>query len=370
MTASPEDADDTQALADAVRIAARRRSALRIVGSDSKGFLGRRPAHASPLSTTRHRGILSYQPEELVLTARAGTPLMELEALLAESGQHLPFDPPQFAAGGGTLGGAIASGLSGPARPYAGAARDFVLGVRMINGRGQILRFGGEVMKNVAGYDISRLVTGAYGTLGLLLDVSVKVLPAPPVTRSFSRSTTQRDAIDLCQRLRAISLPLCGAMWQGEKLVIRLGGSEDVVAAAANRLREVVGALEPARDSDWQALRDHTLEWFEQRDARQGLYRLSVAPASRPLDLPGSCLLDWGGAQRWLISDAPLQSVRNEARALDGHATRYHAPATAGDDDAGVFHPLPPTLFALHRRLKAAFDPHGVFNPGRLYPGI
>ncbi len=367
---SVSDQDDTQALVDAVRLAARRREPVRIVGSDSKRFLGRRTAYAQELVTRQHCGIVRYQPEELVLTARAGTPMAQIDALLADQGQHLPFDPPRFGDHGGTLGGAISCGLSGPARPFVGAARDFVLGLRMINGRGQVLRFGGEVMKNVAGYDVSRLLTGALGTLGLLLDISVKVLPAPRVTRTLSALLDQRTAIEQLTALRAHSFPLTGAMWHEGELSLRLAGSEQAVEEATRRAGEHVDAMRVDDDDErWSALRDLRLPAFE-RTPEQGLYRLSVMAASRPLDLPGPCVLDWGGAQRWLVSTAGLSELRNEARALGGHATCYHAPDNAQDAPEEPFHPLPPALYATHRRLKAAFDPYGVLNAGRLYRGI
>lgn len=359
---------------DAVRLAARRREPLRIVGGDSKRFLGRRTPYAQELSTREHCGVVTYQPEELVLTARAGTPLAHITEHLAAHGQHLPFDPPQLGPGT-TFGGAIASGLSGPARPFVGATRDFVLGIRMINGRGQVLRFGGEVMKNVAGYDLSRLLTGAFGTLGVLLDISVKVLPAPAHVRTICAYMSAREAIDCFTRLRARALPVTGAMWHDGELSVRLAGSERAVEAGETTLRALIPDTEIANTNDrWTALRDLNGRTFK-RSPEQGLYRLSVAPASRPVDLPGTCVIDWAGAQRWLITDEPISLIRNEAAALGGHATRYHGPGATAQSPPeesveDAFHPLPPATYALHRRLKAAFDPHGVLNAGRLYPGI
>ncbi|MEM9385315.1 MAG: glycolate oxidase subunit GlcE [Pseudomonadota bacterium] len=367
--------DDSDALVDAVRLAARRREPVRIVGGDSKRFLGRRTPYAQELSTREHCGVVNYQPEELVLTARAGTPLTAINAQLDSHGQHLPFDPPQFGPDT-TFGGAIASGLSGPARPFVGPARDFVLGVRIINGRGQVLRFGGEVMKNVAGYDLSRLLTGAFGTLGVLLDVSVKVLPAPRHTSTLCAYMRARQAIDCLIDLRAQALPITGAMWHDGELSVRLAGSEQAVEDARASLSKSIPALSDASTNDrWPALRDLTARAFR-RTPEEGLYRLSVAPASPPVDLPGTCVIDWAGAQRWLVSSAPIGMIRNEAATLGGHVTRYHAPMVAQEQAPSpetvedAFHPLPPALYALHRRLKAAFDPHGVLNAGRLYPGI
>jgi glycolate oxidase FAD binding subunit len=370
---SSDDADLTDMLADRLRLAIRRRAPLRIVGADSKAWLGR-PVEGEALSVAGHRGIVRYQPEELVVTARAGTSLAALDARLREAGQWLPFDPPRFG-GSGTLGGTIACGLSGPVRPFTGAARDFVLGVRVLNGRGQCLRFGGEVMKNVAGYDVSRLMTGAFGSLGVLLDISLKVLPAPRATRTLLVETDTRGAVALFSRLRRRPLPLAGAAWVDGLAHVRLAGSAAAVEAGTRELASTHETKAVGDDDDhafWTGLRDHRLPFF---DDERPLYRLSVAPARRPLELPGPCLIDWAGGQRWLKTDADLAQVRGVARSLGGHATRFRAgaahegtPATSGTSD--VFHPLSPAVRALHERLKAAFDPHGILNPGRQYPGL
>ncbi len=360
-TATPGHARD-EALQEQVRTAAAHGTALRIVGSDSKAFYGRATdtsgdTAGETLSLADYRGIVHYAPTELVLTAHAGTPLAEIEAALAAEGQMLGFEPPHFAPTA-TLGGTVACALSGPRRPYAGAVRDFVLGVRLLTGKGEILHFGGEVMKNVAGYDIARLMAGALGTLGVLLDISLKVLPRPAVELTVVQE--QNDAarvIETMNRWAGQPLPLSATAHDGRRLYLRLSGTADGVAAAQSRLG---GELLDETALFWQGLREHTLAFF---DTDLPLWRLSLPPAAPPLTLDGDTLLDWGGAQRWLRSDAPVAQIRDAVSAAGGHASRFRG----GDRHGEVFHPLPAPLANVHRRLKQAFDPAGVFNPGRLY---
>ncbi|HHH38582.1 MAG TPA: glycolate oxidase subunit GlcE [Sedimenticola sp.] len=350
--------DREQELLAAVRRAREGGRPLEIRGSGSKAFYGRAPA-GEPLSVAAHRGVVNYEPKELVVTARAGTPLAELEETLAAAGQMLPFEPPRFGPGA-TLGGTIACGFSGPRRPFLGSARDFVLGVRLINGRGEVLHFGGEVMKNVAGYDISRLMTGALGTLGLLLEVSLKVLPAPEEEQTQVLELDQAEAIDTMNRWAGRPLALSGAAWDGMRLYLRLSGTADAVAAGRTR----VGG-EPLAEGArfWRSLRELEGGFFE----RPGpLWRLSVPPGTPPLDLPGRQFLDWGGAQRWLTGEASEAAVRRAAGEAGGHATLFRG----GDREAERFHPLAPPLMAIHRNLKRAFDPDAILNPGRLYGGL
>jgi glycolate oxidase FAD binding subunit len=348
-----------ETLAEKVRQAAADRTPLIINGSGSKAFYGRStPGQARMLDVTGQNGIVSYEPTELVITAAAGTPLREIEATLAEGGQRLGFEPPHFGPEA-TLGGTIACGLSGPVRPYTGAARDFVLGVRIINGAGEILRFGGQVMKNVAGYDLSRLMAGSLGTLGVLLEVSLKVLPRPGAERTLVQAAGETEAIERFNTWAGRSYPLSGAVWDGEALYLRLSGADSAVASAVERIG---GDTLPQRQagSFWTGVREQTHSFFA-TDAP--LWRLSVPPASGPLELPGRGLLDWGGAQRWLASDLPAESVFAAARALGGHATLFRN----GDRRGKVFQPLQPALLQLHRRLKTSLDPQGILNPGRLY---
>ena len=352
------DADLTESLCTAVRAAADEGTPLAVTGGGTKEFLGR-ITQAERFGVSGHRGILTYEPTELVLTARGGTPLAEVNAALEAKGQMLAFEPPAFG-DTATIGGTIAAGLSGPARPYAGAARDFVLGTRVLNGKGEALRFGGEVMKNVAGYDVSRLVTGAYGTLGVLLDVSLKVLPRPLEVRTVALDTSATDAVDRCNAWAAKPLPVTGACHDGERLYVRLAGTAGGVAAAA---RELGG--EPVDGSDfWARLREQTLPFF----TRPGppLWRISVPAGATAAGVEGETLVDWGGALRWVRTDAPAADIRSVAEHAGGHATLFRG----GDRTGEVFHHLLPAMRALHERIKAAFDPAGIFNPGRMYEGI
>lgn len=352
------DADLTGLLCERVRAAAGDATPLAISGGGTKDFLGRM-TQAEPLDVSGHRGIVTYEPTELVLSARGGTPLAEVNAALSEQGQMLAFEPPAFG-DAATIGGTIATGLSGPARPYAGAARDFVLGTRVLNGRGEALRFGGEVMKNVAGYDVSRLMTGAYGTLGALLEVSLKVLPRSAEVRTVAFEMSAREAVERCNAWAARPLPITGACHDGERLHVRLAGTEGGVAAAAGAL----GGETIDGDAFWTALREHTLPFF----ARDGapLWRISVPPGAATTDSGGDTLIDWGGALRWMRTGAPAAEIRAAATRAGGHATLFRG----GDRTGAVFHPLAPAVRKLHERLKAAFDPAGIFNSGRMYEGI
>ena len=346
-------ADRADELQEAVRRALAQGRPLALTGGGSKRFYGGEPA-GEPLSVSGHAGVVNYEPRELVLTARAGTPLEEIESLLAGEGQMLAFEPPRFGAGA-TLGGTVACGLSGPRRPWSGAVRDFVLGVRLIDGRGERLRFGGEVMKNVAGYDVSRLMCGALGTLGLLLEVSLKVLPRPEAEITLVQERGGEEAIELMNRWSGKPLPLSAACHDGLHLHVRLSGSPTAVAAARRRL-----GGEPMEDGGtfWEALREQRHAFFQ---ANRPLWRLSVPATTPPLALPGRQLVDWGGAQRWLVSDAPAEEIRHQAAAVGGSATCFR-----GGDRSRPFHPLPQPLQRLQHRIKQAFDPQGIFNPGRL----
>ncbi|HLQ85253.1 MAG TPA: glycolate oxidase subunit GlcE [Salinisphaeraceae bacterium] len=330
---------------------------LRIAGSGSKAFLGEAGTGGKPLAMTVHSGIVNYQPSELIVTVRAGTRLAELQDTLAREGQMLGFEPPHFGASA-TIGGTIAAGLSGPARPYAGAARDFVLGCRLINGRAQVLRFGGEVMKNVAGYDLSRLMVGAWGTLGVLLDVSLKVLPLPRAQTTLVRPCSAAEAITLFNRWAGKPHPISATWWEDGHAYVRLAGAQPAIAAA----RAALGGDPLEDDADfWAGVREQRRAFFA-GDAP--LWRLALAPATPPLALAGARAIDWGGAQRWLRSEADAHAIRAAVAAVGGHASVYRGQATPR------FHPLPAGLLTLHRRLKQSLDPAGLFNRGRLYPDL
>lgn len=332
--------------------------ALNIYGSGSKQFLGH-PAQGQRISLTEHRGIIEYDPRELVLTARAGTPLSEIEAALADAGQMLTFEPPHFGEGA-TLGGTIACGLSGPRRPYAGAARDMVLGCKMINGKGETLSFGGQVMKNVAGYDVSRLMVGAYGSLGVLLEVSLKVLPRPADSLTLIHEHSTAEAIRYMSQLLQQPMPVDAACHHDGHTFIRIAGSEQAVKHAQKQM-----GGEPVNDAAafWQSVREHQHAFFS---SRKPLYRVMVKPSTPALNLNGEWLLDWGGAQRWLLSDEPLAVIRERVNAAGGHVSSYRNHAQGGE----LFSPLPGPLFDIHQRVKISFDPHRIFNPGRIYSGL
>ncbi|WP_341325397.1 glycolate oxidase subunit GlcE [Methylotuvimicrobium sp. KM2] len=336
------------------------KQALCIRGGGSKDFYGNpQGLHDSKLETGPYRGIVDYDPTELVVSARAGTPLLELENLLNEHGQMLAFEPPDFN-GAATLGGCIAAGLSGPRRGYAGAARDFVLGVKLLDGRGRILNFGGRVMKNVAGYDVSRLMTGAMGTLGVILEASLKVLPKPETERTLCFELPVEQALETMRRCAGQTLPISATCHIDRRLYIRLSGIESAVDAAHVKLGgdEFGGNL-----SFWESIKDQTHPFF--RDNKR-LWRLSVKPTAPPFSITCEQAIEWGGALRWFAAakDYDATAVRAQAEKAGGHATLFRGK----DPNIPAFHPLPPALLNIHRRLKRQFDPAGIFNPQRLFP--
>ncbi|HEY6095811.1 MAG TPA: glycolate oxidase subunit GlcE [Gallionellaceae bacterium] len=353
-----QDHDLSTSLQEQVAEAAASQRALHIQGGGSKAFYGRDVA-GGVLNGAEHRGIISYEPTELVITARAGTPLQLIEQTLAGQGQMLGFEPPHFGARA-TLGGTVACNFSGPRRAAAGSARDFVLGSKLVNGNGELLTFGGQVMKNVAGYDVSRLMCGALGTLGVLLEVSLKVLPRPELELTLSQ---EMDATQALARLHALgrqALPISASVFDGLNLHIRLSGSSAAVTAA----RSLIGGEEMQHDAQfWQELREQQLAFFK---TSLPLWRLSLASNTPPLNLPGKWLYEWDGAQRWLFSEAPAEMIRTAVAAHGGHATCFRAQ----HKPEAVFHPLDAGRLKLHQRLKQAFDPHGILNPGRMYREI
>jgi glycolate oxidase FAD binding subunit len=352
---SASNQDIARELAEAIKAAVKKRTPLTITGSGTKRFYTG-DIEGEKLDVTGHRGIVSYEPTELVVTARAGTPLAEIEAALADKGQMLAFEPPYFGETA-TLGGAIACGFSGPRRPYAGAARDHVLGARIINGKGEILHFGGEVMKNVAGYDVSRLMVGALGTLGVLLEVSLKVLPKPAKEITLGFAMPADKAIATMNNWGAQPLPLSATCHAGDTLYVRLSGTELGVQAARAKLG---GKALDKSDEFWRDIREHRHGFFQ---GDTPLWRLSIPPATAPMNLPGQWLIDWGGAQRWLRSDAPAADIRRETEKAGGHATLFRR---AGKNGAS-FHPLPTGVATLHQNLKRAFDPDGRINAAQAF---
>lgn len=339
---------------------------LLVRAGGSKDFYGNAGA-GELLDPRAHAGIVAYEPTELVVTARAGTPLAELEAVLAARGQMLAFEPPYFGATA-TVGGCVAAGLSGPRRAAAGALRDFVLGAKLLSGRAEVLAFGGTVMKNVAGYDVSRLLAGSLGVLGVILEVSLKVVPRPAQETSLRFELDEAAALRRVNEWGARPLPISATAWQGTGstgagiLHLRLSGAPAAVTAACARLG---GERLDDRSAAalWRGLREHTDPYF---GPGLPLWRLGLPSAAAPVDLDGTQLIEWGGAQRWLRTAAPAREIRARTQALGGHATLFRG----GECGDGAFTPLTAPIAAIHRRLKAEFDPAGILNPGRLYPDL
>jgi glycolate oxidase FAD binding subunit len=352
--------DMTASIAERVRGAAAAGSALRIRGGGSKDFYGQ-ALNGDILDMRPFAGVISYEPSELVVTARTGTPLAELEALLAGQGQCLAFEPPHFG-DHATVGGMVACGLNGPARGTAGAVRDYMLGVKLINGKAEHLTFGGQVMKNVAGYDVSRLMAGSLGTLGVLLEVSIKVLPVPLAEATLVFELDQAEALRQLNRWAGLPLPVNASCWQDGRLALRLRGAKAAVAAALKIMGgAVMGEQAPAL---WAGLREQTLPFFALQ-GDESLWRLSLPDSAAPLAL-GATLMEWGGAQRWLKRPAAdALAIRQAATSAGGHATLFRS----ADKSVPVFSPLKAPLDRIHRELKKQFDPSGIFNPGRMFAG-
>ncbi len=350
--------DISQQLHERVSAAVEKRESLNIVSGNTKKFLG----HVNEkelLDVSEHTGIVSYDPTELVVTARGGTLLSTLETTLSEQHQMLPFEPPHFGTKA-TLAGTIACNLSGPRRPYVGAARDFVLGMHIINGNAEILHFGGEVIKNVAGYDVSRLMTGAMGTLGIILDISIKVLPQPATAITLALEQTTHDAIEVMNQWAKKPFPISATCFDGDQVFIRLEGARTAVEAARKKLG---GEQVKNNDEFWNTIREHKHGFFHDE---KPLWRLSVPPATPLIELTGKWLYDWGGAQRWYKGDAHADTIRRTTLQHGGHATLFRSTS----DTIDVFQPLTKELLVLHQNLKTAFDPHGIFNIGRMYKEI
>ncbi|WP_310386003.1 glycolate oxidase subunit GlcE [Roseateles sp.] len=351
-------------LQDQIKSAAARGAKLEIRGHGSKAFYGQTPS-GELLEMGGYSGVSSYEPSELVVTVKAGTPIIELEQLLAQQGQRLAFEPPRFG-GRGTVGGMVAAGLSGPARASMGALREHVLGVTMLNGSAEAMSFGGTVIKNVAGYDLSRLMAGSMGILGLLLEVSLKVLPAPKAQATLRFELGQEQALNQLNRWGGQPLPINASAWWDGALLLRLAGARAAVHSAAQALGGELIEAELAAPF-WAGLRDHSDEYFlgAARAVEGGakLWRLSLPQTAPALSLHGEQLIEWGGAQRWVATPLAANAIRELATKAGGHATLFRG----ADKSGGAFTPLSAPLLRIHRELKKSFDPQGIFNPGRLY---
>jgi len=345
-----------QAFRDRIASATASGTPLRIRGNGTKAWYGQQ-LEGEVLDTRAYSGIVAYDPTELVITARAGTTLRAIGKALSEKNQMLAFEPPRFD-GLATLGGIVAAGLAGPRRQAVGSVRDFVLGAVLMDGKGEVLHFGGQVMKNVAGYDVSRLLAGSLGTLGLILEVSVKVLPRPVAQITLQFEMSQAEAVKQLNLWGGQPLPISASCWHQGRLTVRLSGARAAVDAAVQKM-----GGDQANDAEafWDSLREQSHEFFS--DVPQGLWRVSVPTVAEPLQLPGETLIEWGGAQRWLKTTAEASAIRAAAASAGGHATLFKG----GDKSVGVFHPLQPSVARIHRHLKNTFDPAGIFNRGRMY---
>ncbi len=357
--------DLSQKLIEQINNAVGKKSPLVITGGGSKAFYGNR-IEGEVISTAEHTGIIEYQPSELVITVRSGTLLSELEAELKANKQMLAFEPPQHSAGS-TIGGVIACGLSGPRRPACGAARDFVLGTTIINGKAEKCRFGGQVMKNVAGYDVSRLMVGAQGTLGVLLDISIKVLPIDET------EITLRSQIDLNSAIKHIrqwikqGLPITASCYHKNTLYIRLSSTHSAVKKAHNTISNLCNA-EETDNNIWLEIKNQTHDFFTDNSAAdKNLWRCSHQSNTEFYGDTENQLIEWNGALRWVHSNNELHT---KAAQLGGHATRYPLDKNgkkSSDNSNDIFQPLQPGLLKIHQRLKQSFDPECILNPGRLY---
>ncbi len=387
-----KDNDISARLQQQVKSAINNKKPLCIQGGKSKLFFGNR-FDAELLDLSEHTGIISYEPTELCITVRAGTKLSELEALLSENNQILPFEPPHYLFKDkdgnihdtATIGGAIATGISGPRRAYTGSARDAILGVEIINGDGEIVSFGGQVMKNVAGYDLSRLMVRSQGTLGILLSVSIKLLPKPANDLTLSFDATQDQALAVFQALRVQQLPITASVWYDNTISLRLSASEAILKTSHTRLNNFLNEKFPTLSSAkqntdqmsfWQEIRDHTHPFFTQTD--KPIWRLSVPPATQSIsqtddalaqkddNIEPNQLIEWGGAQRWIRSRTPANIIHNLAQSHGGYASFFY---NKGADDE-TFPALAPELFKIHQQLKRKMDPQGIFNPNKMYQGL
>lgn len=348
---------------DQVRAAQADKQPLRLVGSGSKDFYGHL-TQGEKMELAEHQGVIDYEPSELVITVKGGTPVAEIEELLASKNQFLPFEPPLFGPDA-TIAGSIASGLAGPRRAQAGGVRDFVLGIRLIDGQGRHMTFGGQVMKNVAGYDVSRLLAGSLGTLGILTELSIKVLPKPVKELTLQLNESQKEALHKLNTWGGQPIPISATLWHDDQLFVRLSGAPSALEVA----QEIIQGTpldEAQAQTLWHEVREQQHSWFQdESNQNKPLWRLSVPSTTEPILEDHPQLIEWGGALRWCFSDLPAETIRAQVEAVGGTATVFRQNGA----DLAVFHPLDPVILRIQQRLKEKFDPAGIFNPGRIYPG-
>lgn len=359
--------DQSVALQDQVQSSLDLRSSLVIRGGNSKSFYGRASVETSNILDLRdHTGIIDYDPTEWVITVRAGTRLSDLETLLASQNQMLSFEPPKFAVNS-TIGGIIAAGISGPRRASAGSLREAVLGVEIINGQGKIVRFGGQVTKNVAGYDMSRLMVRSMGTLGVILSVSLRLIPKPAKEITLVMAVSQETALAYCKQWYLSHMPITATTWYQDNLYVRLSGTDITLSEALPRFDAYSPMLLAEGAVFWQSICNHQHAFF--REFNRPMWRLSL-PMNAPsiARFEGELLTEWGGAQRWISSNAPANIIRSVAGKYGGYATLFYGQKLL--PEISPFPVLAPELLALHKRLKCTLDPQNIFNIGRMYRGL
>lgn len=343
-------------IAESVKVAYQKTQPLQITAGGSKHFYGR-DIHGETLSLSHHTGIIEYEPSELYITARSGTSLIEIEQTISQQNQILPCESPHFA-DTATLGGMIACGLSGPRRVNAGSVRDCVLGTEVINGKGEYLHFGGRVMKNVAGYDVSRLMCGALGTLGVVMTATLRLLPKPACELSLAFSLDSTTAIETMNQWANSPMPISASFYDGSELFIRLSGSNTAIKSCKNNLG---GEVVQSDKTFWNEVREHKHPFFADG---QPIWRISVPPNTEPLKISGNCAIEWNGALRWYRSDADEKSIRSEAERVGGHACLFRG---TNADSEQIFHPLTQASMKLHKKLKQTLDPACILNPGKMF---
>ena len=358
--------DISEQLIDQVKTAISNNSPLRIQGNNTKALLGRSPEQeGETISLSKHNGIVQYEPVELILTARAGTTLDEIDKILAEHNQMLACDPRRYG-GMSTIGGSLASNQSGNARPWLGSLRDHVLGIKLINGKGEYLQFGGQVLKNVAGYDVSRLQAGAMGTLGVITEVSFKVLPKPAACITLTKEVSAEQSLHDMNLLARSPKPLTGVSWFEGNLYLRLQGAQSAVHATAQQWQKQLKTdILDTNQSDafWLGLREHQLVFFQQRNADDPLWRFSVKPNAPHFLADQAWAFNWAGTQRWLKGNFDIRTLQDFAEKSGGEVQLYEG----GDRSGEVSYLANDSLKQIHQNVKAAFDPQSIFNPGRLY---